>query len=106
MSGPAKPATAPFLDIVFDGPPGPEAGRFVEVEDGKGCSVNRVGEWMLRDDGFWALRIPDPRTIASLLAVCERAARVLKPYAGSETWHDALLREMLAVIASAKGGAL
>lgn len=30
--------------IVFDGPPGPEAGRFVEVEDEAGHSI-RVGDW-------------------------------------------------------------
>lgn len=44
------------LDIVFDGPPGPEAGRFVEVETTDGRSV-RVGEWRERDDKFWVLRI-------------------------------------------------
>lgn len=45
----------PHIDIVFDGPPGPVAGRFVEVED-----ENRRGlsfaTWMQRDDGFWVLR--------------------------------------------------
>lgn len=46
------------IDIVFDGPPGPESGHFVEVErDGKSISI---GEWIQRDDGLWALRIPDP----------------------------------------------
>ena len=44
-----------FLDIVFDGPPGPESGRFVEVENQQGRSVN-VGEWIQRPDGFWVLR--------------------------------------------------
>jgi hypothetical protein len=48
------------IDIVFDGPPGPEAGRFVEVEDDSGKSIS-VGEWIHRPDGFWALRMPDPR---------------------------------------------
>jgi len=43
------------FDIVFDGPPGPEAGRFVEVErDGKSISV---GKWLKREDGLWILRI-------------------------------------------------
>ena len=45
-----------FIDIVFDGPPGPEAGRFVEVENPDGASIS-VGEWIDRGDGFWALRI-------------------------------------------------
>ena len=46
------------IDIVFDGPPGPESGRFVEVErDGTSISI---GEWVHREDGYWVLRIPDP----------------------------------------------
>lgn len=45
-----------YIDIVFDGPPGPKAGRFVEVEDDCGVSIN-VGEWVERDDGYWVLRL-------------------------------------------------
>lgn len=45
-----------FIDIVFDGPPAHESGRFVEVEDPNGASV-RVGEWIDRGNGLWALRI-------------------------------------------------
>ena len=43
------------VDIVFDGPPSHDSGRFVEVEcpPGKGVSF---GEWVERDDGYWALR--------------------------------------------------
>ena len=44
------------IDIVFDGPPGHESGRFVEVEDETGRSIE-FGEWMQRQDGFWVLRI-------------------------------------------------
>jgi len=44
------------IDIVFDGPPGPEAGRFVEIENQDGESI-KFGEWVERDDGYWALRI-------------------------------------------------
>ena len=52
-----------IVHVVFDGPPGPEAGRFVEVETLDGKSVS-VGRWLKRDDGFWALEIeviPHPR---------------------------------------------
>lgn len=45
------------VDIVFDGPPAHESGRFVEVErtsNGHGVSI---GRWHERDDGLWALRI-------------------------------------------------
>ena len=45
-----------YIDIVFDGPPGPEGGRFVEVEDSTGQSI-KFGEWVHRDDGYWVLRI-------------------------------------------------
>ncbi len=44
------------INIVFDGPPSHEGPRFVEVEDDEGHSI-RVGEWVPRGDGFWALRI-------------------------------------------------
>ncbi len=46
------------INIVFDGPPGPTSGRFVEIEtdDGKGIAV---GEWTKRGGGFWALRITE-----------------------------------------------
>lgn len=45
------------LDIVFDGPPGPVCGRFVEVEDNAGRSVT-FGHWLQRSDGYWVLRLP------------------------------------------------
>ena len=44
------------IDIVFDGPPGPEAGRFVEVEH-EGKSI-KLGEWIDQGAGRWVLRIP------------------------------------------------
>jgi hypothetical protein len=45
-----------YYDIVFDGPPSHESGRFVEVEDDQQRSV-KIGEWVQRDDGYWVLRI-------------------------------------------------
>lgn len=44
------------VDVVFDGPPGPKPGRFVEVENMDGASVG-VGEWIDRVDGYWVLRL-------------------------------------------------
>lgn len=52
------------IDIVFDGPPSHESGRFVEVENAAGASIN-FGEWVERADGFWALRIPAPSLTAA-----------------------------------------
>lgn len=52
------PAPSPAdVYVVFDGPPGPEAGRFVECEDAEGRGIN-AGEWIERPNGWWALRIP------------------------------------------------
>ncbi len=50
--------TSKYTDIVFDGPPAPESGRFIEVEDHEGRSVGDVAEWIHREDGYWALRLP------------------------------------------------
>lgn len=44
------------LHIVFDGPPGPVTGRFVEVENDAGASI-RVGEWKQIGE-LWHLVIP------------------------------------------------
>lgn len=44
------------VNIIFDGPPSHEGGRFIEVETDDGKSIN-AGEWLKRDDGLWALRI-------------------------------------------------
>lgn len=46
------------IDIVFDGPPGHESGRFVDVENSEGVSI-LIGEWIERPNGLWALRIPN-----------------------------------------------
>lgn len=46
------------INIIFDGGPGAEPGRFVEVELDNGQSVN-VGQWIERSNGWWALRITE-----------------------------------------------
>lgn len=46
------------INILFDGPPAAESGRFVEVELDDGTGVN-AGEWIDRGDGLWALRITE-----------------------------------------------
>ena len=51
------------INVIFDGPPAPRAGRFIEVETDNGKSIN-AGEWIERPDGYWSLRItslpPEP----------------------------------------------
>ncbi|MCH8233144.1 MAG: hypothetical protein IIB82_10955, partial [Bacteroidetes bacterium] len=46
------------INIIFDGPPNHESGRFVEVETDDGKSIN-AGKWTERPDGLWALRITE-----------------------------------------------
>ena len=44
------------INIVFDGPPRPQDGRFMKIETDDGRSIG-VGEWQERRDGRWKLRI-------------------------------------------------
>lgn len=45
-----------YIDIVFDGPPSHESGRFVEVNDNTGRSI-LIGQWIDHGNGLWSLRI-------------------------------------------------
>ena len=88
------------VDVVFDGPPGPESGRFVECEDGRGQSAC-IGEWLQRDDGMWTLRIPFQNPckaelearIARLQIVAEAAEKLCTGRASfcSEDWAKAVI---------------
>ena len=60
-------STVRTIDVVFDGPPSHESGRFIEVEDSDGHSI-KVGEWIHRADDYWALRIPLPHQGAEMTA--------------------------------------
>jgi hypothetical protein len=77
---PKEVAVSDFIDIVFDGPPSHESGRFVEVEDAQGKSI-KFGEWVKRDDGYWALRInhdeSKQREQAVVEAERERCVKIL-----------------------------
>lgn len=58
MSDTRKRKDDPDLDlfVVFDGPPAPESGRFVEVEDRRGVSQGpSTVQWSQRKDGLWQL---------------------------------------------------
>ena len=67
------------LRIVFDGPPGPIGGKFVEVENERGESI-RCGEWVQVGE-YWILEIPctivedlvDPSKIWTLPIVAAEA---------------------------------
>ena len=58
------------IRIIFDGPPGPDGGRFIEVEGESGESIN-IGEW-IECGSYWHLEIEDYfSTIAALKAKVE-----------------------------------
>lgn len=63
--------------IVFDGPPGHEGGRFVEVENEHGESV-RVGRWVERPNGYWALQLDAPTTSDYTAALKSLLHRIVK----------------------------
>lgn len=61
----ALPKKGP-VEIVFDGPPDHQAGRFVEVEqDGESFSF---GTWREHADGKWSLDLPSEVRVAVQLA--------------------------------------
>jgi hypothetical protein len=112
--------TRTALHIVFTGPPGPEGGKFVEVETPDGRSAN-VGEWHDRADGLVELRIPVPSSPLVIdskpvfvawtntdctegrgqqvpLAVCEAEATALrKGHRGSVQGSDCSITKSIAV---------
>jgi len=58
----AELAAADYVDLLFDGPPGPEGQAFVEAVDPHGNGVS-VGEWIkMDDDPYWRLRVRGART--------------------------------------------
>lgn len=66
------------VDVLFDGPPSHESGRFVECEDGQGKSI-RAGEWSQRGE-YWVLSIPTHAADARALRErIERAISILTP---------------------------
>ena len=59
-------AELPAIDIVFDGPPNAQPGRFVEVELADTKAGVRVGTWV-EEEPLWRLRI-DPAELLETLA--------------------------------------
>ena len=67
-----------YFDIVFDGPPSHESGRFVEVEDERGYSFN-AGEWIERPErGTWVLRIKRATAAGAECSRLQERVRVLE----------------------------
>ncbi len=52
-------ANIPAINIILNGTPyGHTAGRFVDVVNDAGEGIS-IGEWIKREDGYWALRITE-----------------------------------------------
>lgn len=80
MSGEDAPRwTVSVYRIVCDGPPGPEGGRLVEVEDENGRSI--AGQWTQDARGYWVLELrrKEPEVIRTLCDALESAI---------EGWED------------------
>ena len=81
------------LVIRFDGPPGPTAGRFIEVElGGKGVSY---GEWE-QDGDDWLLVLPDADArVVQLEAENERLRSIILacPQCNKKSGQEWSLRE-------------
>jgi hypothetical protein len=83
------------INVLFDGPPDHEAGRFIEVETDDGRSIS-AGEWIDRGDGSWALRIvalPTVETPAEA-GIGTRSPSVRQP-------HDVAMRRLRDTAAAA-----
>jgi hypothetical protein len=81
-----------YIDIVFDGPPSHESGRFVEVENAVGASI-KFGEWVKRPDDFWVIRFPDPAAMKTQRDELAAALKSIEKWVGEfppsgRTWDD------------------
>lgn len=98
---PSKPNLTSWMSVVFDGPPSHESGRFVEVEDDQGHSIN-AGQWHDRGDGMWELRIPQHSSGKSLAEAWAEIARVRMELAAAQRtiadMHAAAVGEVRAPI--------
>ena len=82
------------IHIVFDGPPGPQAGRFVEVEDDEGRSV-KVGEWHHRTDGLWELVLEDRSPRGRVRALVDEQAADAGLWFEAQTAPEAYVQDAL-----------
>lgn len=47
-----------YIEVILDGPPEHRSGRFVEIENAVTGESIKVGEWIEKAAGYWALRLP------------------------------------------------
>jgi hypothetical protein len=88
------------LKVVFDGPPAPESGRFIEVEREDGSSVS-AGKWEELEDGSWALwlRVID-EDVSIMLEKPEKDRGLLKTDADARAFFAFLFGGLFGVFMS------
>jgi hypothetical protein len=84
------------VDIVFDGPPGPDGPRFVEVENAMGQSI-KFGEWV---DGFTVLRFRNPDKMARLLTTLRKVETYLEERQDAD---DGIPNEAMSLLVEVRG---
>lgn len=87
-----------MIKIVFDGPPSHESGRFVEVENAEGKSIN-VGEWVQNGD-YWELQIPSDESLRAELE--EKKEEIVALKTNRKNYREAA-KELTAEVEEWKG---
>ena len=77
----------PYIDIICDGPPSHQSGRFVEVENSAGQSIS-VGQWVERTDGYWALRIPSHDALLQQRDELAEALKLVEKFLSETLGYD------------------
>ena len=103
------------IRIVFDGPPGPVGGKFVEVENERGESI-KCGEWVQVGD-YWILEIPyvpvgimDPTRVWTIPKIAASspssycATHDTRPAEGDPCWECANPHIIAADLSAAREG--
>ena len=73
------------IRVIFDGAPGHESGRFVELENEHGAGIG-LGEWV-ENDGYWELRIKVEDVVAMASAKAREPVLPVSTYCKAiSTW--------------------
>lgn len=64
-----------YIDIVFDGPPAHESGRFIEVENAAGASIRNLEQYLSTE-----------------VVIYRYGVEIAREY-GDSTWYDTISQE-------------
>jgi hypothetical protein len=71
------------IHLVLDGPPGPQPGHFIEVQDEDGRSI-KVGHWVEKEHGYWHLVIPGGKKLITRTA--DRILKIARPHCSKNAY--------------------